>query len=66
MFNAKYLFLTCLFALCFTAINAEAGCNGSCTVIEGEDWEVNTITHMWDETVVINDLNVNVGSSLKL
>ena len=66
MLNAKYLFLTLLFALCFSTINAEAGCNGSCAITDGDDWEVSTNTHMWDETIEIDNLNVNFGATLKL
>ena len=66
MLNAKYLFLTLSFALCFLTINAEAGCNGSCSVIEGEDWLVTDDTHMFDETLEIRHLTVNPNVNLKL
>ena len=58
--------LACLLTLCFTAINAEAGCNGSCSVIEGEDWLVTDDTHMFDETLEIRHLTVNPNVNLKL
>ena len=53
-------------ALLLSSGNSEAGCNGSCNTIEGEDWVVDLDTHMWNENIVVNDLIVNSGGSLKL
>ena len=66
MLNAKYLFLTLSFALCFLTINAEAGCNGSCSVSNGDDWTITEDTHMWDEEINFKDLTVDIGATLKL
>ncbi len=46
--------------------DTEAGCNGSCETVNGEDWTVSLDTHMWDEEITVDNLNVNIGASLKL
>ena len=46
--------------------DSEAGCNGSCEIVNGEDWTVSLDTHMWDEEITIDNLDVNIGASLKL
>ena len=62
----KYLFLVCITALFFIITEAEGGCNGSCSVTDGDDWEITQDTHMWDETIEIDDLIVNSQFELKL
>ena len=46
--------------------DTEAGCNGSCSVIDGEDWLVTDDTHMFDEALEIRHLTVNPNVNLKL
>ena len=46
--------------------DVEAGCNGSCDVINGEDWNVELDTHIWDEEIEVKNLEVLNGASLKL
>ena len=46
--------------------DSEAGCNGSCEIVNGEDWTVSLDTHMWDEEIIIDNLDVSIGASLKL
>ena len=62
----KYFFLVCITALFFIITEVEGGCNGSCSVTDGDDWEITQDTHMWDETIEIGDLTVNSQFELKL
>ena len=66
MFRTIYTLGAIIFVSIYFLDNVEAGCNGSCEVVEGQDWTVNLDTHMWDENIVVDDLNVNIGASLKL
>ena len=66
MFRKIYFLGALIFVSIYFLNNVEAGCNGSCEIVEGQDWTVNLDTHMWDEDIVVDDLNVNVGASLRL
>ena len=62
----EYIFLLSVFALFFISTEVEGGCNGSCSVSNGDDWTITQDTHMWDETIEIKDLIVNSQADLKL
>ena len=66
MLSKMYILGALIFVSLFISSNVEAGCNGSCDVSNGEDWNVELDTHLWDDTIEINNLNVNNGASLKL
>ena len=56
MFREIYLFSVLIFVSVYFLNDVEAGCNGSCEVINGEDWDVELDTHIWDEEIEINNL----------
>ena len=66
MFRTIYLLGAIIFVSIYFLDSVEAGCNGSCEVVEGQDWVVTLDTHMWDEVIAINNLDVKNGASLKL
>ena len=66
MFRTIYLLGAIIFVSIYFLDSVEAGCNGSCEVVEGQDWVVTLDTHMWDEVIAINNLDVRNGASLKL
>ena len=66
MFREIYLFSVLIFVSVYFLGDVEAGCNGSCEVINGEDWNVELDTHIWDEEIEVKNLEVLNGASLKL
>ena len=66
MFRTIYLLGALIFVSIYFSDIAEAGCNGSCEVIEGQDWTVELDTHIWNEQIEVKNLEVLSGASLKL
>ena len=66
MFRKIYSLSALILVSVYFLGSAQAGCNGSCEIDDGQDWIVNLDTHIWDETVEIKSLTVNPGASLKL
>ena len=60
MFRCLQLLL--IFALCLIVIpeTVEGECNGI-TPIDGEDWIIDELTHCWDESFEINDIEIVEG-----
>ena len=65
MFRKIYLLGVLIFVSIYFLGNVEAGCNGSCEVVEGQDWDCKLDTHMWDEDKLLNNLNVKKWSFFK-
>ena len=55
-----------LIVLVFTITESEAGCNGSCSYIEGGNWVVTEDTHMYDQDLNVNDITVSEDVEFKL
>ena len=66
MFRKIFFLWAIIFVSIYFSSNAEAGCNGSCEVVNDEDWVVTLDTHMWNEVLDIKNLEVLSGASLKL
>ena len=49
----------------YFTIDAEAGCNGSCDIING-NWIVTEDTHMFNQDLTVHDITVYEGVSFKL
>ena len=63
MFQKVYILGPIFVSIYFWAM--WAGCNGSCETVDGQDWIVNLI-RIWGRRYSHDDLNVNIGASLKL
>ena len=66
MLEKSYLMIFALIVLVFTITESEAGCNGSCSYIEGENWVVTEDTHMYDQDLNVNDITVSEDVEFKL
>ncbi len=60
----RVLIVTICFLIYFT-IDAEAGCNGSCDIING-NWIVTEDTHMFNQDLTVHEITVYGGVSFKL
>ena len=61
--NKLVLLALCTFALIFVSGDATAGSIGTPIPAEGEDWEIDEYTYVWDETIIINDWFVKAEST---
>ena len=57
------LLALCISAIIFVSDDATAGSIGTPIPDEGEDWEIDEYTYVWDETIVINDWFVTAEST---
>ena len=60
MFKKLHLFMAIAIFLILSAGEADAECNGV-TPIDGEDWVIDELTHCWDESIQVNEIQVNNG-----
>ncbi len=62
----KYILVAFAFVFfIFISDNVSAGSNGDAPQ-EGQDWIITQDTHVWDESISVKNIIVNVGSGLKL
>ena len=61
--NKLVLLTLCTFAIIFVSGGATAGSIGTPIPAEGEDWEIDEYTYVWDETIIINDWFVKAEST---
>ena len=66
--NKLVLLTLCIFAIMFVSDDASAGSLGTPIPAEGEDWEIDEYTYVWDETIIIHDwiLKAESTGNLKL
>ena len=66
--NKQVLLTLCIFAIIFVSDDASAGSLGTPIPAEGEDWEIDEYTYVWDETIIIHDwiLKAESTGNLKL
>ena len=66
MLQKIYIVGAIIFISIYFSSSVEAGCNGRCEVVNGQDWIVDVDTHMWNEEIEVKNLEVLNGASLKL
>lgn len=57
------LLILCTFAIIFVSESATAGSIGTPIPAEGEDWEIDEYTYVWDETIIIHDWVIKAEST---
>ena len=60
MSKQVFFWIILIGGLLLVSSESEAECNGI-TPVEGENWVIDELTHCWDESFEINDMEVNDG-----
>ena len=60
--NKLALLLLCISAIIFSSDSATAGSIGTPIPADGEDWEIDQYTFVWDETINVRDITVSEDS----